>query len=248
MFKILSHAFIFIVLTIISQIGGVAWLIALRFRLCLLVFVGVYAALSVSTIYIAPTLGRVPLPCWSDGPLQSQSVLYCVLNRHYVTPELKDVALDVANKIEASFPETKTLTLDGGFPYFASFPLLPHLSHHDGKKLDFAFYYQDAEGKYLPAKTPSPIGYFGFIQGSTECPANWITLRWDFNWLQPLLPSYQLDERRTEALIKIIADDPNVSKFLLEPYWKTRLNIQSDKIRFQGCRAARHDDHVHIQL
>jgi len=247
MLKLSIHAFIFITLTIITQIGGIAWLIALCFRYRSLVFVSVYAALSVSTIYIAPVLGRVPLPCWSNGPLQSQSALYCVLNRHYVTPELRNVAEDVAVKIETLFPGTKTLSLDGGFPYFASFPLLPHLSHHDGRKLDFAFYYQNQKGVYLAGKTPSPIGYFGFTQGQTECPENWITLRWDFNWLQGLLPAYQLDEKRTGALIEILAADRRVGKLLLEPHLKKRLNIESNKVRFQGCRAARHDDHVHFQ-
>ena len=154
MFKLGIHTLTFIIFTIITQIGGIAWLIALCFRYRLLVFVSVYAALSVSTIYIAPVLGRVPLPCWSNGPLQSQSALYCVLNRHYVTPELRNVAQDIAVKMDRSFPGTKTLSLDGGFPYFASFPLLPHLSHHDGKKLDFAFYYQNQEGDYLQSKTP----------------------------------------------------------------------------------------------
>lgn len=248
MIKILFHAVLFVFLTIITQVGGIAWLLALRFRSRLLVFIAIYAAVSVSTIYIAPTMGRVPLPCWSDGPLQPQSALYCVLNRYYVRSDLKDIAQNVAIKMNTSYPGTKTLTLDGGFPYFASFPLLPHLSHHDGKKLDFTFYYQDAEGEYLPGQTPSPIGYFGFTQGPTECPQNWLTLRWDLRWLQGFLPEYQLDEKRTEALVKIIAAELKVSKLLLEPHLKKRLNIQSEKVRFQGCRAARHDDHVHIQL
>ena len=35
---------------------------------------------------------------------------------------------------------------------------------------------------------------------------------------------------------------------LLEPHLKTRLKLEKyDKIRFQGCRAARHDDHIHVQ-
>ena len=29
---------------------------------------------------------------------------------------------------------------------------------------------------------------------------------------------------------------------------KTRLLLTSDKIRFHGCQAVRHDDHIHVQL
>lgn len=248
MVKIFVHALAFVALTIITQIGGVAWLIALGFRYRVFTFIAAYAVLSAATIYTAPIFGRVPLPCWSNGPLQSQSMLYCALNRHYVTPELKDVANDVAQKMDVAFPGTKTLTLDGGFPYFSYFPLLPHLSHHDGEKLDFAFYYQNSKGVYLKGKTLSPIGYFGFPQGSTNCTQNRLTLRWDFNWLQPLLPDYRLDEERTAGLMKILAADARINKLLLEPHLKTRFNITSAKVRFQGCRAARHDDHVHAQL
>ena len=40
--------------------------------------------------------------------------------------------------------------------------------------------------------------------------------------------------------------DPGVQKILIEPHLKERLQLQSSKVRFQGSRAARHDDHVHV--
>jgi hypothetical protein len=42
--------------------------------------------------------------------------------------------------------------------------------------------------------------------------------------------------------------DPTVQKMLIEPHLKARLRLQSSKVRFQGCGAARHDDHVHVHI
>ncbi len=33
-----------------------------------------------------------------------------------------------------------------------------------------------------------------------------------------------------------------------KPHLKTRLKLSSAKIRFHGCQAVRHDDHIHVQL
>lgn len=42
--------------------------------------------------------------------------------------------------------------------------------------------------------------------------------------------------------------DPRVGKVLLEPHLKAQFAPGAGKIRFQGCHAARHDDHIHLQL
>ncbi len=39
-----------------------------------------------------------------------------------------------------------------------------------------------------------------------------------------------------------------VEKIFVEPHLAERLGVQADTIRFQGCRAARHDDHIHMQV
>ena len=58
--------------------------------------------------------------------------------------------------------------LDGNFPFITGFPLLPHLSHDDGEKVDLAFYYADDTG-YLRGATRAPIGYFAFEDGTSNC-------------------------------------------------------------------------------
>lgn len=48
--------------------------------------------------------------------------------------------------------------LDTNFPFINKFPLLPHLSHSDGKKIDVSLIYKDEKGK-LTNKKPSVSGY-----------------------------------------------------------------------------------------
>jgi hypothetical protein len=127
-------------------------------------------------------------------------------------------------------------------------PLLPHLSHDDGKKLDFAFFYTE-DGRYIPGKTRSPIGYWAFeTLDHPNCPPAFPTLRWDLAWLQPLWPDRPLEPQRTKALIQAFLDDLRVGRVFVEPPLALALDVQGPSLGFQGCRAARHDDHIHIQL
>lgn len=245
--EIFAHLALFAALTALTQIGGLAWLAALAFRRRLLAFALTYAALWFAALWIAPTFGREPLPCAGDGPMRVQSPVYCLLNRQYVTPELAAVARDLAQQMNRDFPGTETLVLDAGFPFIEGFPLLPHLSHDDGEKLDLAFYYADRSG-YLPGRTRSPIGYFAFETTGSSCPEVWPTLRWDIGWLQPLWRALELEPARTRAAIDFLVTDSRTGKVFLEPELQTALGLSHAKLRFQGCRAARHDDHIHVQL
>ena len=71
---------------------------------------------------------------------------------------------------------------------------------------------------------------------------------WDLDWLQPLWKTFELEPQRNRLLVETLARDPRVAKIFIEPHLKQSLGLTSDKIRFQGCRAARHDDHIHLQL
>lgn len=244
----LGHGGLALGLTLLTQIGGLAWLIALFFRRRLLAFALAYAALSLATLAAAPTFGRVPLPCGQSGKLRSHSWLYCAMHRHYVTPELRELALQFALDMNRRHPGTVTQTLDAGFPFWDGFPLLPHLSHNDGRKLDLALYYTDQTGTYTPAKTRSLIGYWAFESGPSPCPPQWLSLRWDLAWLQRLWPNRPLDEERTATALRLLVDDTRLSRIFVEPHLADRLGVQGDRLRFQGCRAARHDDHIHLQL
>lgn len=149
MFRVVLHGLIVLGLTVLTQIGGIAWLVGLAFRRRLVAFLLSYVALTLAAMWIAPSFGRVALSCTQSGALEVQSWVYCALNRTYVSPELADVLSDTAAEMDRRYTGTKTLVLDANFPFFDGFPLLPHLSHDDGEKVDLAFYYQNAGG-YVP--------------------------------------------------------------------------------------------------
>ncbi len=250
------HLAILTGLTVLTQLGGLAWAAAvllarhkgMRMQGMLLVF-GLFYGLAWGAAQMsAPALGRVPLPCTGET-LRMQSPLYCVLMRNFVTPELRDVARGAALAVAAEHPGTVTLALDGSLPFFDGLPLFPHLSHDDGEKLDFAFYYADSNG-YAPGRTASPLGYFAFERiGEEICSPAFPTLRWDMHWFQPFVrKDLRLEPSRTATLIRVLRDDPRVGKIFVEPPLAQALGLAGDKLRFQGCRAARHDDHIHIQL
>ncbi len=231
--KIAYKILVFGALTILTQLGGIAYLIAQFGRRRFLLFLFAYGALSLLSVVVAPVFGRVPLSCFGPN-VQMASPLFCALNRQYVSPDAKAVVEDLSHHV------TGTTVLDANFPFFDGFPLLPHLSHDDGRKVDIALYYEG------PLR--SPFGYFAFEQGPTGCSKIWATLRWDLDWLQPIFPDVPLDEERTRRAIRFLAKQSKVEKLFVETHLQERLGLSFTKVRFQGCRAARHDDHIHFQV
>lgn len=269
MFRFAFHVFIIVILTLLTQIGGIVYIIVLattrilgirRFPIRFGLFLLCYAGATLASNLVAPMFGRVPLSCIADAAdkLVVRSPIYCALNRNYVTPSVRDLAHALAEHMDSAFPGTVTVALDANFPFLNGFPLLPHLSHADGKKLDFAYYYKDADGAFLNGVTRSPIGYFAFEQpvSGDEQPCagrhDWLTTRWDFDLLQPLFPAYRIEEQRTSAAIRWLTTEGvakfGLEKIFIEPHLKNALGITDSHVRFQGCRAARHDDHLHVQV
>lgn len=267
------------VLTLFTQVGGVALLMALflnrllkqvpgwqdrRFSALkgLSLFVGLYAlALGLAVPLLAPLGGRVPLPCFStaEAPLRPASLVYCVLGRNYAKRQVTSTITQAAAYMAKRFPGTVTIYLDAGFP-FGGMPMLPHLSHARGDAVDLAFYYAfysqiRKTGRPVLNGVPSPIGYWAYEQprpGEVRpCLGRAGWLRWDFHWLQSFFAPMQMDPDRTGALLRWLADPRagnRTSKILLEPHLKARMAPGLEKIRFQGCQAARHDDHLHIRV
>ncbi len=205
---------------------------------------------------LAPLGGRVSLPCFGDK-LSPLTIGTCICNRQYVTPQLKSVAEDAALEMSVSYNGSKLYYLDANFPFVDGFPLIPHLSHKDGKKLDLAFYYLDANNGAPLDGAPSPIGY-GVYSGpvgnepdqTKQCGKG----NWQYGIMEHIVPQgnankMHLDEKRTKELMVILGDDRRVKKMFIEPHLKQRLGLMGyAKVRFQGCHSVRHDDHVHIQL
>jgi hypothetical protein len=55
-------------------------------------------------------------------------------------------------------------------------------------------------------------------------------------------------ENATKQLILEIVKEKNVSKLFIEPHLKHRMGLFNSKIRYHGCQAVRHDDHIHFQI
>ena len=206
---------------------------------------------------LARQLGRVPLPVRGTAHVVPLTGWTCLLNRHYVKPALRESLYQAARQLHAAFPGTRVAYLDANFPFLDGFPLWPHLSHHDGNKLDLAFCYREARtGEPLPGRAPSPIGYGvyeGPAPGETNAPADCAARGyWQYDLLRYLVPqgrgeTMRFDAPRTRKLIGLLAAQPGVGKLFIEPHLKTRLRLRSAKICFHGCGTVRHDDHIHVQ-
>ena len=138
------------------------------------------------------------------------------------------------------------------------FPLLPHRSHDDGEKVDIAFMYVDIEKHMQWDDRVSWIGY-GFceepIRGEVNTPDQCAKKGyWQYSLLTKTIgladrKKVQFNEFATAALLSRLSDHPSTGKIFIEPHLKSRLGFANDpKIRFHGCAAVRHDDHIHLEL
>lgn len=271
--RTLWRIIVFCFLTLLTQVGGLVYMASLlthpltdRWTSGKYVKVA-YRCVSFLLLYLTTTflivpliarpLGRVPLPLTETNHLRPLNVLTCVLNRNYVTANLKEATLAVAEQMNDAFPGTTTNYLDANFPFLDDFPLTPHLSHHDGKKLDLAFCYTDAKTGKPSRDCPSFIGYGvcedplpGELNTAASCARKGY---WQYSLLTKIIPQgrkedFNFDETRTRKLISLFAQQADVGKIFIEPHLKDRLKLRTTKVRFHGCQAVRHDDHIHIQL
>lgn len=266
--KIFKTSLVFIFLTIATQIGGMVYLLNKgltqgRFKqvspkrnwfyrqLSLLVLLSIFSFILIPSI--APLFGRTALPVFESRNLKPASLLTCFMNRHYVRPVLKEAILAIAE----SQKEIPLIYLDANFPFFDRFPLFPHLSHHDGKKLDLAFIYKNKRSGKFTSSTPSLLGYGyceGALAGEQDQAANCKKKGyWQYSLLKNFVRNqskndYQFHESANKELLTKLANHPSISKIFIEPHLKTRMSLYFNKIRFHGCQAVRHDDHIHIQI
>ena len=272
-FKIISILFLTIFLTIITQVGGLIYLLSrftypfinrktqhalFRFTLKVFSFLSLYTILTFTLVpVLAKSFGRVPLPITSTHHLRPLNIITCLLNRNYVRPELRDVAFDVSGQMASKYPNTVVNYLDANFPFINGFPLIPHLSHNDGKKLDLSFCYIDAVTHKETNACPSFIGY-GICEAPKPNEENMPEVcagqgYWRYSFLTKVVFQenkniFLFDSIRTKKLVMLFVSQKNIGKVFIEPHLKTRLNLNSDKIKFHGCRAVRHDDHIHVQI
>ncbi|WP_051583904.1 hypothetical protein [Dokdonia sp. PRO95] len=262
--KILFHLLLIIGLTVITQIGGIVYILTLlvfqkaknkTFLKGSTLFIFLY---SIATFIVTPTLapifGREKIK--ETAVLEAHSFFYKFANRNYVKPELQELLDKTSKNYTKNNKNMKLIHLDASFPFFNKFPLLPHLSHNDGKKIDISLVYLDAKGE-LTNKKPSISGY-GVFENPTIKEHNQTLICQQRGYWQYDFPKYltlgtinkdiTFSNNGTRNLVVEFLKNKNLSKVFIEPHLKSRLNLSNNKIRFHGCGAVRHDDHIHIQI
>lgn len=192
--------------------------------------------------------GLERLPCGASSPVQPAHAGYCGSGHNYVTAEGRAALLDAAARVTRAYPGARVLYMDASWAQ-GTRPMPPHFSHGDGREADLALFYRRADGGPLP-HPPTASGYSAFepprreaeracrgVAGPHAAPD------------PPASRGWRLDEARTAALIRALSADPRVRRIFIEPHLKERLGLGRDpKVRFAGCRAARHDDHIHVDF
>ena len=274
-FKTISYLIAIVLLTVLTQIGGLVFLLSwLLYRLVLqnktghtkwaflvkmATLLSLYAA---ATFVVVPILarlfGRVPLPFFTTNHIRPVTHWTCLLNRNYVRPALKSSLETVAKRMNDRFPGVEIQYLDASLPFFDGFPLLPHLSHDDGRKLDLAFFYTDRSTGQKTNRKPSFSGY-GVFEAPRPDENNQIERClekgfWQYDWSQYLTfganpEAFDFDQERTRAMIELFSAEAAIEKMFLEPHLVSRIKLDNNrKIRYHGCQAVRHDDHLHVQV
>ncbi|TMM29700.1 hypothetical protein FDT66_10460 [Polaribacter aestuariivivens] len=261
--KIFINLFLIITLTIITQIGGFIYWLSLLFisnkkeKYKVKIF-SLFVVLYLSSTFliipkIAPFFGKVKIE--DTNKLEAHNFITKLCNRNYVTPKLHNVITNVSQSFNKEFPKIKVIYLDANFPFFDGFPLIPHLSHNDGKKIDISFVYENKNKETTNLK-PSNSGYGIFEEPKTDeinqnkkCKQNG---NWQYNFTKYFTLGHsnknlKISEKATKVLIEIILKS-DIHKLFIEPHLKTRLKLKNEKIRFHGCKAVRHDDHIHFQI
>ncbi len=260
--NIIIGLFLFIFLTLISQVGGIVYLISLwikkkwktKFKFkTIVVFIPLYLVFTYVIIpYSAPFFGRERIK--HATKIQPSNYLTVLLNRNYVQPQLNKLLLNTAKDLNNT--GISIHYLDANFPFLNKFPLLPHLSHNDGKKIDLSLIYETKNGE-ISNKQKSVSGYGHFEKPKTN-EHNQTSLCLNKGYFQYDYPKYLtfgtinkeliFSEKGTKKLIKSLLAQPSLGKIFIEPHLKNRLKLNNRKIRFHGCQAVRHDDHIHVQL
>ncbi|MEW4925097.1 hypothetical protein [Algibacter sp. 2305UL17-15] len=255
--KAIGHLFLIIFLTILTQVGGVIWILTLMLSKPLkskkrYSFPLLYLSFNLLIIPpVAKQFGREALPVFNQE-LKPRNWVYPLLFRNYVNSNLKT---ELENSAHSLFKSGISITyLDANFPFLDGFPLLPHLSHNDGKKIDISFMYLDEHGT-TTTKKPSVSGYGAYVDSNknrttTSC-LNKGYWQYDFSKYLTFGKNNHLilDRSKTKLLIKCLTSNPSTQKLFIEPYLKESMGLSNEsKIRFHGCQAVRHDDHAHLQI
>ena len=260
----LWKSIVFFFLTVLTQVGGLVYLlsflVAKKWQKVfkgkfVLVFLALYLLVTFGIVpFIAPLFGREQVK--HSKMIRPTNYMTVFLNRNYVRPALNKVLQDTESQLLAANSIIQIRYLDACFPFVDKFPLLPHLSHNDGKKIDISLVYETSDGT-ITNKKKSRSGY-GAFEHPTKREFNQTEKCKSAGYFQYDFPKYLtlgrvhrdlvFSKQGNLLLMNSILKNRKVGKIFIEPHLKSRLRLSDNRIRFHGCQAVRHDDHIHVQL
>jgi hypothetical protein len=263
MLKIILKILFFGILTITTQIGGIAYLVSIYLNKKwqtnlklkpIITFLGVYLISTlIITPLLAPVFGREKVK--HTNTIKPTNYMTVLLNRNYVKPELNKLLENTEKELKNS--RIKIYYLDANFPFINKFPLLPHLSHNDGKKIDISFVYEEISTGKISTRQKSFSGY-GVFEDPKSREYNQIEkflnkgyFQYDYAkylTLREINNDLTFSNKGTKKIISSFLKSNLLGKLFIEPHLKNRLKLTDNKIRYHGCKAVRHDDHIHLQL
>jgi len=187
--KFIVILFLFILLTVLSQVGGIVlllWLVVFSFFKQKLVTPWIKRGTNIGgfiifyllfNILVIPPLaliqGRVSLPFSKSGNLVPVTYWTAIFNRNYITIEGRDKLVEISNEFVKKHPSLKVKYMDCNYPFrfynshtTSGIPfiegLFPHFTH-TGDKADVALIYNDENGN-ASNLTPTAIGYGSSVE------------------------------------------------------------------------------------
>lgn len=256
--QLVIHLLSILILLIISQVGVIWYLISMiLFKkihqriICFLScwVLGIFLIIPIC----AKPFGRVPI---YGKSIKAQSLVSIIFYRNYVKKNLNEVLQSISRKYQQRYPNLQIHYLDACFPFFDGYPLLPHLSHDDGKKIDLVFIYQDDHGlPFQPLLTTTGYGAATPVKpGEPDQPKLCIERGyWQYHAAQYLTlgkwrETPALHQQATAELIRLFVEHPQVQKVFLEPHLVARMQLRHPRMRYHGCHSVSHDDHFHVQI
>jgi hypothetical protein len=191
--------------------------------------------------------GLVPLPCREAGPLRPVHPDYCRRQRQFVTPRVRATLLAASEAFAARHPGRVVRYMEASWPS-GERPMPPHLSHGDGREIDIVLFYEDRSGR--PKRQPTASGYGGFEPPRREAERVCQGVASTHSFPDPPpTRAWRLDEAASADPMRLLLADRRVRRIFIEPHLKGRLGFVADaRVRFAGCQAARHDDHLHVDF
>jgi len=256
LFKPLLYLLWIILLTALTQVGGIIWIFATIVSLILnkkkrIIFPLLYLICNLLIIPpIASRYGREKLPTFNSS-IKPRNIIYSLLFRNYVSNKLNNVLIESSKKLTK---DNIIITyLDANFPFINGFPLLPHRSHDDGNKIDISFMYKTTD-QLSTNKKPSFSGYGKYVKEENHASNSCLEKGyWQYDFPKYLtlgiIDNLEFDAKKTKKIIITFLAQNDTEKIFIEPYLKENLGLNNyTKIRFHGCKAVRHDDHIHLQV